>query len=59
MTVLASLQKKTRKGLAHWKFVDADGEFYAENDHKRLLADSVEELRELYKRFLSYGFTSV
>ena len=61
MKVLATVTKDTKAGPATWDFVEKDnGSFAAiKREPQEKLASSQDDLRKLYKKYLSYGFTVV
>ena len=57
MSVLAVLKRETSKGKFIWTFAEENGAYYARSEKgKSLSCESVEELRELYRKFRGYGF---
>jgi len=61
MKVLATVTKATKAGPATWDFVEKDnGSFAAiKREPQEKLASSQADLRKLYKKYLTYGFTAV
>lgn len=61
MQVLASLRKRTQRGVSTWTFIhDAEmKKFYAVGgeDLKLIPADDRKHLREIFNSFVRYGYT--
>ena len=58
MQILASLTKSTKKGASNWHFCLAGQSAFAINDELKVIkCDDIEELRKMYKKYTSYGYT--
>lgn len=60
MKVLASVSKKTQKGVSTWHFCQTGSKCFAINDDLKVIkCDDLVELRGMYQKYASYGYTKV
>ena len=60
MKILASVTKKTQKGVSTWHFCQTGSTCFAINDDLKVIkCNDLVELRLMYKKYASYGYSKV